>query len=120
MVIIFVSMLLALAIFGKTIERRVDTRIEHIYKTGADDDTLKTYLAIHFYDFWMGLASYFCLASAAESFGAALRGNENQLGDYIFGMVAIMTFVICAKITRMFYRASSAREHALAQHIANH
>ena len=119
MAYLFTCMILALILFGRTIEQRIDARIVHIYETGIDDDTRKTFFAIHFYDIWMGLASYFCLASATESIGTALHGNENQLGNYFFGLIAIAACIVCAKITRMFYRTSSAREQALDQYLAN-
>ncbi len=111
MAIIFSIMLLSLILFGRAIEQRIDARIGRIYETGIDDDPWKTCLTIHFYDIWMGFASYFCLASAVESLGAK---------NYIFGLVAIVAFAICAKITRMFYHVSAARERALARVLSTH
>ena len=113
MVIAVILALVAILVFGDKIEKRVDDYLETVYRDHADKDALKTHFAIYGLAYWVGFIAFLCLPAMLE----AIR-DSSATYRLAMSLMLIVAFAILAKVTKMFYAVSTAREQALQKYLS--
>lgn len=111
--IFLMAALISLLVFGSKFEKMSDDYLGEVYTKHVIDDAFKTHFALYGMAYWAGLIAFLCLPALVETIH-----DSNSVYCFVMGVGLIVGFIVLAKICKIFYTISKAREAALSDYLA--
>ncbi|MBR5418801.1 hypothetical protein IK110_00940 [Candidatus Saccharibacteria bacterium] len=108
-----ISALISLLFFGSKFEKMTDSYIGEVYTKHLIDDAFKTHFALYGMAYWTGLIAFLCLPALVETIH-----DSNSMYCFVMSAGLIAGFIVLAKICKIIYKISKAREAALVEYLA--